>query len=118
MSGITYSIGTWLVKPGREAEFIATWQDLALWTEDMNVGADEGTLVQDTAEPRRFFAFWPFESEMGVQRLRGDPKFKEYMMRMRAYCEDSRPSTARLVGRTAGPEIVDESTLVGEKTYL
>lgn len=108
-----------MIKPGREAEFIATWQDMALWTEDMKVGASEGILIQDVEEPRRFFGFWPFESEVGVQKLRNDPKFKEYMMRMRAYCEDCKPSMARVVGKTAGPEqLVDGSVVIGEKSYL
>jgi heme-degrading monooxygenase HmoA len=93
-----YSIAVWLIKPGREGEFVAAWKDFATWTAMAKMGAMEGTLVQDVAEPRRFFCFWPFESEEGIRRWRNDPKFREFMMRMRAHCESWQPSISKTIG--------------------
>lgn len=97
-----YSIAIWMIKPGREEEFVSTWQDFAAWTADIRSGALEGTLVQDADEPRRFFCFWPFASEEGIRRWRNEPKFREFMMRMRAYCESCQPSISRTVGFVGG----------------
>jgi heme-degrading monooxygenase HmoA len=97
-----YSMAVWLIKPGREAEFVSTWHDFATWTSESGSGALEGILVQDVDEPRRFFCFWPFESEEGIRRWRSDTKFKEFMMRMRAYCESCQPSISRTVGHVDG----------------
>jgi len=93
-----YSIAVWLIKPGREAEFVSAWHDFAAWTAHAGMGAFEGTLVQDIDEPRRFFCFWPFESDESIRRWRTDPRFREFMMRMRAYCENCQPSISRTVG--------------------
>jgi heme-degrading monooxygenase HmoA len=90
-----------MIKPGREEEFVSTWRDFATWTADIRSGALAGTLVQDTDEPRRFFCFWPFESEEGIRQWRSEPKFREFMMRMRAYCESYQPSISRTVGFVA-----------------
>jgi quinol monooxygenase YgiN len=98
MSVQDYSIAVWMIKPGREEEFISTWRDFAQWTAERNVGAVSGTLVQDSDEPRRFFCFWPFKDREGISKWRSDPKFREFMMRMRAYCENCQPSIARQVG--------------------
>jgi heme-degrading monooxygenase HmoA len=97
-----YSIAVWTIKPGREAEFVSAWQDFAAWSSDIGAGALEGTLVQDAEEPRRFFCFWPFDSEEGIRRWRAEPKFREFMMRMRAYCESCQPSVSRTVGYVGG----------------
>jgi len=94
-----YSIGSWVVKPGREEEFRSAWNDLALWTAESKIGASEGVLVQDTEDPRLFYCLWLFESEEAIDRWRSDIMFRQHMMRMRAYCDSCRPSTVRLVER-------------------
>jgi heme-degrading monooxygenase HmoA len=94
-----YSIGSWVIKPGREEEFKSAWNDFAMWTAEAKTGASEGVLVQDTDDPRLFYCFWPFESEEAIKRWRSDIMFRQHMMRMRAYCDSCRPSTVKMVGR-------------------
>lgn len=94
-----YSICTWTIKPGREEEFRTAWNDFAQWTAESRT-ASEGVLTMDTEDPRKFYSFWPFESEEAVARWRSDNMFRQHMMRLRAYCEDCRPSIVRQVGRT------------------
>jgi heme-degrading monooxygenase HmoA len=100
--GKYYSIGAWTIKPGRENEFVSTWNDFAQWTTELTAGESMGTLVQDVEEPRLFYCFWPFETEEGIKKWRSEPKFREFMMRMRAFCESWRPSIARVVGTVGG----------------
>ena len=94
-----YSIGAWTIKVGREEEFKSAWKDLAQWTAESGSGASEGVLVQDTEDPRLFYCFWPFDSREAVDRWRSDATFRQYLMRMRAYCESCRPSVVKIVGR-------------------
>jgi hypothetical protein len=78
---------------------VAAWNDFARWTTEPGSGASEGVLVQDIDDPRLFYCFWPFVSEDAIQRWRSEVRFKQFMMRMRAYCETCRPSIVRTVGR-------------------
>jgi heme-degrading monooxygenase HmoA len=98
-----YSIGSWTIKPGREEEFIAAWKDFACWTAEPGSGASEGVLAQDVDDPRLFYCFWPFSDEDSLRRWRSEVPFKQFMMRMRAYCETCRPSIVRTVGRVRSP---------------
>jgi heme-degrading monooxygenase HmoA len=100
--GKYYSIGAWTIKPGRENEFVSTWNDFAQWTTELTAGESMGTLVQDVEEPRLFYCFWPFETEERIKKWRSEPKFRELMMRMRAFCESWHPSIARVVGTVGG----------------
>ena len=97
-----YAIAVWMIKPGREEEFLSAWKDFATWTSESGAGALEGTLVQDVQEPRRFFCFWPFVDEPGINKWKGDAKHREFMMRMRAYCESHTPAICRTVGYVEG----------------
>lgn len=93
-----YSICAWTVKPGREDDFRTAWNDFAQWTAESKT-ASEGVLVQDTEDPRRFYCFWPFESEEAIARWRSGTLFRQHMMRLRAFCADCRPSIVKLVDR-------------------
>lgn len=42
-----FSVGIWLVKPGREEDFIAAWGNFAKWVFDHNLGAQEAYLLQE-----------------------------------------------------------------------
>lgn len=97
-----FSIGAWTIKPGRENEFISAWNDFAQWTTELTSGASQGTLVQDIDEPRLFYCFWPFDDADAVRDWRSEPKYREFMMRMRAFCESYSPSITRLVGKVGG----------------
>lgn len=95
---IAYSVGIWIIKPGREQDFISTWTDLVEWAIDHGMGAIWGTLVQDIDEPRRFISFGPWESMDRIKAWRDDPKYKEFMMRMRAFCETGQPMNLKEIG--------------------
>jgi heme-degrading monooxygenase HmoA len=94
-----YSFGAWTIKPGREDEFKTAWNDFAQWTAEARAGAAEGVLVQDIDDPRLFYCFWPFDSQEAIDRWRSDLMFRQHMMRMKAYCENCRPSVTKMVGK-------------------
>ena len=52
-----FSVGIWLVKSGKEKDFIATFGAFAEWVFDRNLGAEEVYLLQDIEQPSRFITF-------------------------------------------------------------
>ncbi|MDW5563738.1 MAG: hypothetical protein SA339_10975 [Methanomassiliicoccus sp.] len=94
-----YSIGSWIIKPGREEEFKSAWNDFAQWTAEARTAASEGVLVQDTEDSRLFYCFWPFKSEEAIKQWRSDIMFRQHMMRMRAYCDSCHPSIVKMVNK-------------------
>jgi len=72
-----HALNVWIVKKGREDEFVARWQALAQWTIDEGIGTSHATLVRDSANPRRFVSFGPWGSEQAVERWRASSGFRE-----------------------------------------
>jgi len=56
--GQLFTSGQWLVKPGKEAEFISAWNTFAHWTGDNQAGVGSGHLLQDTTNSRSFLSFF------------------------------------------------------------
>ena len=42
-----YTVGIWIVKPGREDEFADAWREMAEWTTRSVNSAASGTLLRD-----------------------------------------------------------------------
>jgi heme-degrading monooxygenase HmoA len=57
-----YTGAEWLVKPGREEEFVEAWTEFVDWSLEEAAGALGGMLLQDRSEPRRFLSLGPWES--------------------------------------------------------
>lgn len=90
-----YTCGTWIVKPGREDEFVAAWSELAQWTSEHVAGAGWATLVQDEQEPNRFQTFGPWESAEAIEAWRSSDGFQQRVARIRALLDGFEPGTFR-----------------------
>jgi|GEM_PF-468069 len=99
-----YFVGDWRIKQGREREFTAAWEDFARWTLDRKLGEGDIQLFQDLAEPRRFYALWRCGAESQVEQWTRETRYKEFIMRMRAFCEDCSPSIAHPVRVVRPPQ--------------
>ena len=95
--GQLYNSGQWLVKPGKEAEFISAWDTFAKWTVLNQAGAGSGHLIQDTANSRSFLSFSPWDSQDAIQQWRLKPEFQAFVSRARELCDDIQPRTLTLV---------------------
>jgi heme-degrading monooxygenase HmoA len=95
-----YTHGTWLVKPGREQEFVRTWEDLAGWTA-RETAASGATLLRDREEPRRFISFGPWPSLEEIEAWRSAPGFVERVGRIRELLESFEPRTLEVVLRVS-----------------
>jgi heme-degrading monooxygenase HmoA len=97
-----YTSGEWLVKEGREEEFVGAWRDLADWTAEAIPGARWARLLRDREEPRRFLSFGPWESLEAIASWRASEGFAERIGRIRELVDDLRPRTLEVVAE-AGP---------------
>ncbi len=88
-----FSVGIWMVKSGREDEFIAAWGNFARRTFEGNLGAPEVYLLQDTQQPRRFISCGPWESIQRIDEWRKLPEFKEFFAKARELCDEITPMT-------------------------
>ena len=96
--GELYTAAIWIVKPGREAEFVALWEKLGERTLEDFPNAS-GTLLRDRERPQRFMSFGPWESEEEVERWRSSAAFRETVAELRDVLESFEPATWDLAAR-------------------
>jgi heme-degrading monooxygenase HmoA len=88
-----YTSGNWLVKEGRESDFVSAWRDLAEWTAANVPGAGPATLLRDLDEPRRFLSFGPWQDMGSIEAWRGSEGFQERLGRIRELLDEAQPRT-------------------------
>ena len=84
-----YTHGIWRVKPGKEDDFVAAWQELAEWALRDIEGSRGARLMQDRDEPTRFYTLGPWDSPDAVQRFREHPSFTEKFARVRETTDEA-----------------------------
>lgn len=92
-----YTLGIWIVKPGREGDFVAAWDALGQWTVERF--ETHGTLIRDREDPQRFISFGPWRSAEEAARWREDPGFSEHVSRLTDAVEQFEPGTYDVVMR-------------------
>jgi heme-degrading monooxygenase HmoA len=95
-SGMVFTHGTWLVKPGREDDFVAGWTSMAEWTTSLYPDA-RGTLLRDCEDTRRFVSFGPWPSAGVAGEWRAHPEFQRRVREIRACLEEFEPRMLDLV---------------------
>jgi heme-degrading monooxygenase HmoA len=91
-----YSMGIWLVKPGREDDFMHAWEDLARRTKEAFPGA-HGLLMRDKDVPNRFISTGPWESLEQMKEWRESRAFSEGLAGIRNTIEHFEPHTLEQV---------------------
>ncbi len=86
--GEIYTTGVFLVKPGNEATFIATWRELVERVTEQLPDAIDRVLLQDLDQPRRFITFgrWT-DAESWKAWIQTGPG-KEVIGKLRTLCEE------------------------------
>jgi heme-degrading monooxygenase HmoA len=82
----------WVVKSGEEDDFVAAWKEFVGWSAGMS-GSGTFRLVRDREQPNRFLSFAPWESLEAQQAWTQQPEFGERLGRVRAHCDEFRPTT-------------------------
>jgi quinol monooxygenase YgiN len=93
--------GRWLVRPGKEDEFVAAWSELADWTVS-DVPNARGILFRDREQPNLFYSFGPWEGIDAVERWRASEGFAARIERIRGLVDTFEPHTLDPVARVGG----------------
>jgi heme-degrading monooxygenase HmoA len=96
--GEHFSHTTWIVKPGREDEFVERWHAFAAWSAAEGLSA-RATLLRDVDDPTRFISFGPWETLTAIRHWRAQPGFHEHVARLGEVLESFDPHTLEEIGR-------------------
>lgn len=89
--GQPFTSGRWMVKAGREEEFIKRWTTFANWISEGSPGEDFW-LLQGQNEPLLFISFGAWKDLDELKARRSDPKFAELLGKCRELCDDFQAS--------------------------
>ncbi len=98
--GQLYTAGIWIVKPGKEAEFINIWEKFANWTKKTYPGIKTGRLLQHIEQPGRFVSFGDWASQETIQSWRSSAEFRSFLEKARELCTDIQPGTYQVAAHT------------------
>src|SRR5262245_55180276 len=92
----TYSSGVWTVKSGEEDAFAADWKACVAWSAKQP-GSGTFRLVRDVDEPNRFMSFGNWDGMDAQNAWTRHPEFAERLGKVRAHCDDFKPSSYELI---------------------
>ncbi len=93
-----YTHTSWVVKEGRESEFVERWRDWADWTRRQGL-ASQAMLLRDVDDPQRFISFGPWESVQAVSSWRAQAGYQERVAKLREVVDHFEPRTFAVVAR-------------------
>ncbi|MCX6362800.1 MAG: antibiotic biosynthesis monooxygenase [Actinobacteria bacterium] len=102
----TYSYGVWIVKPGREEDFVAGWRELAEWTAANAPGAGIARLLQDEQQPSRFISIGPWDDKRAIAASRSQLGFQERVGKLREMLETYTPANLGLRAEVAATPLL------------
>ena len=82
-----YTSGDWLVKSGREDEFVNAWRELAEWTASEVAPRARAILLRDRDDPSWFRSFGPWENDEQAAAWRQSEGFASRISRIREMLE-------------------------------
>jgi heme-degrading monooxygenase HmoA len=91
----TYSSGAWTVKSGEEDAFAEAWKEFVTWAAGLP-GSGTFRLLRDVDQPNRFMSFGSWENHDAQNAWTQHPEFAERLGRVRAHCDDFKPSSYEL----------------------
>jgi heme-degrading monooxygenase HmoA len=92
-----YTLSTYRVIPGREDDFIRTWNDLALTLSGLPHPPHWGVLIRSTRDPTLFHAFGPWDKAEHVAAMRKSPEATAAFKGIGDLCVEMLPGDYELV---------------------
>jgi quinol monooxygenase YgiN len=87
-----YTLGIWLVHPGRENDFVQAWRDIARKTQEDFPGG-KAVLMHDRDVPNRFISTGPWESLEQIEQWRGSEMYQQSLQTIKELLEHFEPHT-------------------------
>ncbi len=92
-----YTLGSWHVLAGKEAEFIRVWEEELAPAFRRVAPTATGTLIQSLEDPWQYYSFGPWESLEAMQQARADPAASAAIAKLIALCDAAKPGPFRVV---------------------
>ena len=87
-----YAHTNWMVKEGREAEFVERWSEWADWSHQQGLSAP-AVLLRDVERAQTFVSFGPWASVTAVKSWRSLPGYHERVARLSEVVDSFEPRT-------------------------
>lgn len=87
-----YTLAIWLVKAGRENDFVQAWRDMARRTQEDYPGTT-AVLMHDRDVPNRFISTGPWDSLEQIEQWRASAAFTQGLDAMHEMVEHFEPHT-------------------------
>jgi heme-degrading monooxygenase HmoA len=91
-----YTHTTWRVKPGREDDFVRSWEEWVDWSHLQGLH-EEALLLRDVESPQTFVSFGRWESIDVARGWRAAPGYKERLARLQEALDGFEPRTLEVV---------------------
>jgi heme-degrading monooxygenase HmoA len=104
MTGRPYTLGSWRVQPGREAEFVQAWLELAEVFKRLAAPPGEGMLLQSVDDTQVFYSVGDWPSLDAIHAMRADPDARAGLARLAGLCSQGRPGIFRVVATASGAD--------------
>lgn len=98
-----YTFGRWVVKEGKQEEFVKAWVGLGDYFYALEQAPGRGTLVQSANDPRLYYSFGTWPSEEAVAAMRANPQSKEELDKIIKLCDEAEPGLFKVVAVTDPP---------------
>ncbi len=109
-----YTYGVWIVKPGREDDFVAAWREMAEWGAMNAPGAGVARLLQDEDQPMRFISIGPWDDKDALAASRSQLGFQERVAKLREMLETYTPASLELRAEVAAAPLSAKRSAWGD----
>jgi len=91
-----YTYADWVIREGREDEFVQAWTEFVDWSATETDAALGGLLLQDSSDPRRFISIGPWRSAEEAYEWFRRPDLEERSLPLREVAEKFEPRFLQL----------------------
>lgn len=92
-----FTSGNWIVKAGKEKEFIETWKAFSDAVRGTTQGTEYAYLLRDADNPSHFISFGEWKDISRIQTWRQSSEFKSFMQKFDTLCESHKITTLETV---------------------
>ena len=86
-----YTYADWLIREGREDEFVRTWSEFVDWSTTDTDAALGGMLLQDSSDRRRFISIGPWKTADAAYEWFRKPELEARSAKLRELAERFEP---------------------------
>ena len=83
-----YTVYSWVAKPGRDKEFVSSWQEFANWIVKQKGSAKSTRLFRDLSATNHFMSVDSWQDETAYETLRKGTEFSNNLRNLREFVDN------------------------------